>query len=81
MPTPEWNLLVPHGLDLEPLVTRNVLIGFAPREARGVRHLLAVKAQVDVAFFIHAHADLLGACGARTPGSILGTQCPSKSFF
>lgn len=69
LPAPGWNLLVPHSLDLEPLVIRNVFVGFAPGEVRGIRHLLAVKAQVDVALLVYPRTDLLRACGARTPGA------------
>lgn len=60
---PGRNLLVPRCLDLEPVVVRDVLIGLAPREVGGVRHVRAVEAQVDVALLVHARADLLRACG------------------
>lgn len=66
MPVPQSHSLVPHGLHAKLLVVSHLLVGFTPREARGVGHLRAVEAQVDVTLLVHPDTDLLGACGART---------------
>lgn len=72
------NLLITLCVNLEPLLIRDLLVGLAPGELRGVCHFLAVKLKVDVALLIHTSADLL--CAYKGKGRGERTQCPPGSF-